>query len=166
MQINKEQVMQFLPHRDPFLFIDSIENIKKNEIELNPGDITTCQDTIGVETKAKFFVREDLEIFKGHFPGNPILPGVVQIEMMAQAACFAIAVRDQNPFEITLDVAFLSVNNAKFRKPVVPGLNLKIFTICTKCRGKFKEPMMTYDCSVIHENLVMSESSIFASVKY
>ena len=166
MYLDKEKIISFLPHRDPFLFLDSIESIKKNDKELEAGDITTNNDTLGVEIEANFHVRDDLQILRGHFPGNPILPGVVQVEMMAQASCFAITVRAADPFNINLDVAFMGINNSKFRKPVVPGMNLKIKCICTKCRGAFNNPIMSYDCKIFHEDILMSETTILAMVKY
>ena len=104
------------------------------------------KETVGVEIQASFYVREDLEILKGHFPGNPILPGVVQVEMMAQASCFVIPVRLLKPFEIDLKVAFMGIQSTKFRKPITPGMKLKIHCICRKCRGEFNKPIMSYDC--------------------
>ena len=166
MFINKEQIMQFLPHRDPFLFLDSIDSISKEGVELYPGDVADNKETVGVEIQASFYVREDLEILKGHFPGNPILPGVVQVEMMAQTSCFVIPVRLLKPFEIDLKVAFMGIHSTKFRKPIIPGMKLKIHCICRKCRGDFNKPIMSYDCKIWHEDKAMSEATIYATVNY
>ena len=68
LKYDREQVMRIIPQRDPILLIDSVE-------ELDPGNSIT----------ATFFVRPDMAIFQGHFPGNPILPGVYTVESAAQA---------------------------------------------------------------------------------
>jgi 3-hydroxyacyl-[acyl-carrier-protein] dehydratase len=90
MLMNKEQVMNFIPHREPFLFIDSVESVTYPGIDLKKGDLLEAKDTLNAEIVAHYRTKEDHPIFAGHFPGNPILPGVVQIEMMAQAAAFAL----------------------------------------------------------------------------
>src|SRR6056300_1235804 len=114
MIFNKEQVMAYLPHRDPFLFVDSVSHIEV--VEDKPIDIITTADLVGGKVVAHFYTREDHPIFAGHFPGNPILPGVVQIESMAQASSFIMTKIVQDPFNCNMDVALVSVSNAKFRK--------------------------------------------------
>lgn len=162
MLLNKEQVMEILPHREPFLFIDSIDELLLSNGEKLPGGETISYDQqIGCVVKASYFTREDHPIFEGHFPGNPILPGVVQVEMMAQASCFNLIQVDPLIHEKELEVALLRVEKAKFRKPVTPGMNIKINCVCTKVRGMFME----YDCSLFHEDQLMSEATVFASVK-
>ena len=72
---NEEQIKEILPHRDPFLFVEKMEIIED-----------------GVEGIGYKNITMDMDFFKGHFPGNPIMPGVIQIEAMAQVAgCVAIA---------------------------------------------------------------------------
>ena len=161
MLIGKEDVMKFIPHRDPFLFIDSVESVIQNEKELPMGNTIEKKELAGIEITANFFTRENLEIFKGHFPGNPILPGVIQIEMMAQACCFGMLVCLDDPLSHTLDVAFMSVNDVKFRKPVLPNTQLTIKANCKKVRGA----IMTYDCKLYHKDVLVSEASMFASLK-
>ena len=155
MKLTKDQVIEILPHRDPFLFIDEVYSIHAE------GEITAPKDLVGSVVQAGYFTREDHEIFKGHFPGNPILPGVVQVEMMAQATSFSLMLLDPELPNKQFDVALLSISNAKFRKPVLPNMQLTIKTTCKKLRANFLEN----DSQIFHEGELMSEATVFASFK-
>lgn len=163
MLFNKEQVLAFLPHRNPFLFIDTVESIEAIDDRAGTeiGLIKELKDLVGLKVNANFYTREDHPIFEGHFPGNPILPGVVQVEMMGQAACFAIAKMYEDVSNLTLGVALMGVSNAKFRKPVTPAMNLEVKAICTRARG----PIMSYDCQLFNDGELVSEASVLATVK-
>lgn len=142
--LTKEDVLKFLPHRSPFLFVDTVDSIVDGKVVAN------------------FYVDEKMDLFKGHFPGRPVLPGVIQIEMMAQAACMGLKIlfQEKDPSSIgKLEVALLKVENAKFRRPILPGMHLKIFAVCTKSRGKTH----CYDCHIKNDNEIMSEASLMAS---
>jgi 3-hydroxyacyl-[acyl-carrier-protein] dehydratase len=161
MVLTNQDVVTFLPHRDPFLFIDSVESVLTpggGPLSTEPLDLKQC---VGIEVVAHYRTRADHPIFAGHFPGNPILPGVVQVEMMAQATSFAIipAVKDFRAMK--LDVALLSVSEAKFRKPILPEMDLVIKTSCVKVRG----PMMSSDCKIFVNDQLMSEASVMASIR-
>jgi 3-hydroxyacyl-[acyl-carrier-protein] dehydratase len=97
------QIMDLLPHRYPFLLIDKI-------VEIN-GD----ESCIGIKN-----VTINEPFFQGHFPGRPIMPGVLLLEGMAQSAG-AICSLLQEQGRLPLKVYFLTINKAKFRRPVVPG---------------------------------------------
>jgi len=155
MLIDKEQVKAFLPHREPFLFIDSVESISGSI-----GPVKDVKTLEGTEVKTKYFIGKDHPVFEGHFPGNPILPGVLQVEMMAQTAGFTIARLYPWPFKnINLKMALLKVENAKFRKPITPEMELEIVSTCRR----FKKQMSTYDCQIYHKGTLMSEASLLAS---
>ena len=97
-----EEIMELIPHRKPFLFIDECEIIK------------TGEEGIG----NRIFL-EDEYFFKGHFPNMPIVPGVILIESMAQTAGIVISKKYENYNDKS--VLFMSVSKAKFRKPVYPN---------------------------------------------
>ncbi len=157
MLYNKEQVMAFLPHREPFLFIDSVESVRTDK-EIPGPETVTMKDLIASQVVCSYKVKKDHPIFEGHFPGNPILPGVIQIEMMAQAAAFAIHLIKGDVTKIDLDVKLLSVQYSKFRKPVLPEMDLFIKLECLKVRGF----MMTYKGAIFHQEELMSECEFLA----
>lgn len=102
MIINKDDIKNLIPHRSPFLFLDSCEIIKEGE------------QGIG---KYKFLSNE--YFFKGHFPDMPIVPGVILIEALAQTAGVVVSKKYENYNDKS--VLFMSVSKAKFRKPVYPN---------------------------------------------
>lgn len=162
MLLDNKKVREFLPHREPFLFIDSVESIHVENWKLgqDPIDPKLC---MGGSVKAHFYVRPEMDIFKGHFPGRPILPGVIQVEMMAQASSFVLLAVVAKTFKQSdLELALTGVTTAKFRRPVLPGMNLVLHTTMTK----FRTPMIASDCQIFHEGQLMSEASVLASVKF
>jgi len=108
MPIDKEGIKNIIPHRDPFLLIDEI-------IEMEPGKTIT-----GVK-----FVNADEYYFKGHFPQEPVMPGVLIIEALAQTGAVAILSLPEHKGKIAY---FGGIKNARFRQKVVPGdvLTLKV----------------------------------------
>ena len=106
MNIDKYEINKLIPHREPFLFIDNCVIIKN-----------------GIEGIGEKTFHDNEHFFKGHFPGMPIVPGVVLIEAMAQTAGIVISKKYEKYKDKS--VLFMSVNKAKFRKPVYP--NDKIF---------------------------------------
>tara|TARA_B100001109_G_scaffold249087_1_gene240612 strand:- start:501 stop:1889 length:1389 start_codon:yes stop_codon:yes gene_type:complete len=99
--MDAEQIMNILPHRPPFLFIDKILSISENSIR-------------GLK-----FVSPDEPYFKGHFPGRPVMPGVLQIEAMAQVG--GVLVLSTFPDPENYLTFFGRIENAKFKRPVEPG---------------------------------------------
>jgi 3-hydroxyacyl-[acyl-carrier-protein] dehydratase len=115
-KINLDEIRNLIPHREPFLFLDELTNIKR------------LKNATGVKT---FSNNEDF--FKGHFPGQPVVPGVILIEMMAQtaAALIAYSIKEETFDKI---VYLMNIENTKFRKPVFP--DMKIFTDVNALRSK------------------------------
>ena len=163
MVYDKEQVLSFLPHRNPFLFIDEVLKVEIPEAARGLPLPLKFTDLVGGKTVARFFVDDSMKVLEGHFPGSPIVPGVVQVEMMAQASCFLVTKSFDKPInEIKVEVALLGVDKARFRKPVVPPMELTIETELVKVRGN----IMAYDCKVYHQKELVSEASILATIKF
>jgi len=159
MKVTKESILKFLPHRDPFLFVDAVETVVPSR-QMSEGELLSVKEVPGSEVIAHWHARADHPIFAGHFPGKPILPGVVQVEMMAQAASFAYLLVYEKPYEMDMDVALLGVDKARFRKPVLPGMDLVIRAKCMKIRG----PINTFDCQIHVAGELMSECSVMAQI--
>jgi 3-hydroxyacyl-[acyl-carrier-protein] dehydratase len=159
--LNSEQVKKILPHRDPFLFIDSVESVNIPGIEYQKGKVYTLKEIGEAEVVAHYRTKKDHAIFAGHFPGNPILPGVVQVEMMAQATTFIVLLLQENHESMDLEVALLGIDEARFRKPILPEMDLKLVTKTLKIRGT----MLTSSCKIFHNDQLMSEATVLASLK-
>ena len=162
MLFDQEKVKNFLPHRDPFLFINSVESIEKEGWRFGEK-LENPKDAVGALVSARFYTERSLDIFKGHFPGKPIFPGVVQVEAMAQASSFAMVFFIDNPFELnTLDIALARVEQTRFRRPVLPDQNLKIEAEVIK----YRKPIIVTKCKVLSGGDVVSEATISSSVKF
>lgn len=115
--VDIERIMQMIPHRYPFLLVDKVINIVKDESAVGIKNVTVNEP---------FFV--------GHFPTKPIMPGVLIIESMAQTSALLVVETLGKATEGKL-VYFMSVDEARFRKPVLPGDVLEIHVQKIKSRG-------------------------------
>ena len=113
--LNKEQIKQIIPQREPFLMIDEVE-------ENIPGESCTAYK----------YVKEEEWYFKGHFPGNPIMPGVLIAESLAQTGAVSILGMEENKGKNAL---FGGIDKMKFKKQVVPGDTLKLEVKIIKRKG-------------------------------
>ena len=105
MLMNREEIMTFLPHRGPMLLLDSLEMT---------GESTA---------RGEYTARGDEWFFNGHFPGNPVMPGVIQLEILAQAA--SVLMRKELEGKTPL---YAAMNNVRFRRQVKPGDTLTLKT--------------------------------------
>lgn len=162
MIMDKNQVMKYLPHREPFLFIDSVKELILPDALKDQKGPFTPQQLVGGKSICSFKVNDSVKVLEGHFPDNPILPGVVQIEMMAQAASFLCFFCLTKPIEETkIEVALISVESARFRRPIVPPMELEIRSELTKVRGIFQQ----YKCEIYSGGELISECSVMATLK-
>ena len=117
--LDKKQIMELLPHREPMLLIDELINIKK---------LTSATAIVNVR-KDSFFVQ-------GHFPGEPVMPGVLIVEAFGQAAAALTAAGlDKKTYENKL-VFLMTIDKARFRNPVIPDCKLELNIEAIRSHGR------------------------------
>ena len=117
--LNKKQIMELLPHREPMLLIDELKNIKK---------LFSATAIVNVK-KDSFYVN-------GHFPGEPVMPGVLIVEAFGQAAA-ALTAHGIDPNEYKNKLVYLmSVEKARFRNPVIPDCKLELKIEAIRSHGR------------------------------
>jgi 3-hydroxyacyl-[acyl-carrier-protein] dehydratase len=118
VEVNIEDIKKVLPHRYPFLLVDRVLELEEKRI-LALKNLTANED-----------------FFNGHFPGRPMMPGVLQVEALAQAGCIMITKNEIEDPENSL-IVFTGIKQAKFRKAVVPGDQLLLEVVLTNLRRNF-----------------------------
>jgi 3-hydroxyacyl-[acyl-carrier-protein] dehydratase len=111
----REQIEAIIPHRDPFLFLDEV-------LELEPGRRVVARKS----------VRGDEWFFPGHFPGRPIMPGVIMVEALAQAGAVAVLAEEENRGKLAL---FAGIDDVRFKRIVEPGDELTLTCEIDSVRG-------------------------------
>lgn len=114
-ELNRAQIKEIIPHRDPFLFLDEV-------IELVPGEMVVALKAVKLEEPH----------FKGHFPDQPIMPGVLIVEALAQAGAVAALSAPGNEGKLVL---FAGIDGVRFKQRVVPGDTLRLEVEMTRMRG-------------------------------
>ena len=141
MILNIEEIKKLIPHREPFLFIEECTIIQKGKI----GESFRSFD------EAEYF-------FEGHFPDNPIVPGVVIVEAMAQTA--GVVVSDSLIKSDGQSVLFMSINKAKFRKPVLPNYKIKFYVqMINNIKNVYK-----FNGKAYHKESLVAESEFSAMI--
>jgi UDP-3-O-[3-hydroxymyristoyl] N-acetylglucosamine deacetylase/3-hydroxyacyl-[acyl-carrier-protein] dehydratase len=136
--LDSDEIMQILPHRYPFLMVDRI-------VSFDEGG-TKC---VGVKS-----VTINEPFFQGHFPGHPVMPGVMQVEAMAQVASLLLFKLAKTSSRIGY---FMSADDVKFRKPVLPGDTIFIHAELTKARG---ERLAKAKCFCVVNDAIVSEGEL------
>ena len=138
MDIN--EIKSYLPHRYPFLLVDRIVEIEERKI-------------VGIKN-----VTVNEPFFVGHFPEHPVMPGVLIIEALAQTCGVLALKREENKGKLAY---FVSINNAKFRKPVFPGDTLRLEVEVTKHKPRL---VQAHGTARVGETIVTEADLLFAIV--
>ncbi|MGE0763488.1 MAG: 3-hydroxyacyl-ACP dehydratase FabZ [Bdellovibrionales bacterium] len=148
-KMNPAEIMAVLPHRFPFLMIDRV-------LDVVPGPDPEAR--LGRKATVIKNVTMNEQFFVGHFPGRPIMPGVLILEALAQAGCMAFyKPSDANS---KIEVAIASVRDARFRRPVIPGDTLVMTAEIIKDRGQ----MIVLHCEAKVDGQPVAEAEILASI--
>lgn len=140
--LNKKEIKEIIPQREPFLMIDEVE-------EYTPGERAIAYKNVDINEW----------YFKGHFPGKPIMPGVLIAESLAQAGAIAILSMEENKGKNAL---FAGIDKMKFKKMVVPGDRLKLEVNIIKRKGPIG---VGEGIATVNGNLVAKGEFTFAVVE-
>ena len=161
-ELGIDEILCVLPHRYPFLLVDRVLEIKPAKpLRLGMPDVELNAAREGSTARAIKNVTFNEPQFQGHFPENPIFPGVLTVEAMAQAAAFVTV-----PFVAAmhggnlprLGVVLAGFDGVRFRRPIRPGDQMEIRVTATHCRGQ----IWTFDGQVLIEGKKAAEGSFLA----
>lgn len=143
MKVNMDinEIKTYLPHRYPFLLVDKIVDIEELKIT-------------GIKN-----VTVNEPFFQGHFPGHPVMPGVLIIEALAQTCGVLALKREENRGKLAY---FVSINNAKFRKPVFPGDTLTLEIVVTRHKPNI---VQAHGVAKVGNNVAAEADLLFAIVE-
>ena len=157
--LEQRQIQEFLPHRPPFLLVDRILDITSENDLMDESP----KSKVGIQVVGIKNVSMNEPFFQGHFPGIPIMPGVLILETMAQVASFSMypagikKIREQNEM---FQCVLVGVDGARFRVPVTPGDVLKIETVVVGCRTS----LWSFECKGTVDGKLVAEAKIMANL--
>ncbi len=136
-----DEIMDLMPHRYPFILIDRI-------IEIEPGKHCTVIKNVTINEP----------FFQGHFPNQPVMPGMLILESMAQAGAFLVLNSVEDP--LSRNMFFSAVEKAKFRKPIIPGDQVRLEMDLLKIRMK----VVKLGGTAYVDDKVVAEANIMANI--
>jgi len=136
-----KQIMECIPHRYPFLLIDRVLDYEEEKWIKAIKNVTITEP-----------------FFQGHFPGEPVMPGVLMVEALAQAGGVLALLNGENKEKLAF---FMTIDNVKFRKPVIPGDQLLLHVIVTK---RIRQNIIKTHGEVLVDNKVVCEGDLMFSV--
>ena len=143
ISLNKKEIADLLPHREPMLLIDELQNIKKL-----------------FSARAIVYVRKESFFVQGHFPGEPVMPGVLIVEAFGQAAAALTAHGiDKTTYENKL-VFLMGIEKARFRSPVIPDCKLELNIEATRSHGR----VWKYKGEAFVDNIKMADAIWSATI--
>ena len=137
--LNIQQIKEIIPHHFPFLLVDRI-------IEIEEG-----KRAVGIKN-----VTANEEFFNGHFPGYPVMPGVLIVEALAQVSAVIMLIKEDNRGKIGL---FAGIDNCRFKKQVHPGDQLRLEVTMTRVRGSIAK---AYAIATVDDGIVCEADVTFA----
>lgn len=145
--LNSIEIQKRIPHRFPFLLIDRVDSFSHGPDE---------KKLVGRKIVCTKNVTFNEPFFQGHFPNNPVMPGVLQVEAMAQAGAIACVPGEDDK----VDVLIAKISDARFRKPVVPGDTLKVHAeIVAEKRG-----VLSVKCEMYCDGELVSNVQVMAKI--
>jgi 3-hydroxyacyl-[acyl-carrier-protein] dehydratase len=139
-ELDVNEIMKMIPHRYPFLMIDRVADIKVGESAVGEKAVTVAEPH-----------------FQGHFPQRPIMPGVLIVEAMAQTAA-VLVVHSLGEEALNKLVYFMTIDSARFRKPVTPGDMLRIHVVRKQNRG----PVWKFEGKAMVDGSLVAEATFAA----
>ncbi len=140
--IETKEILTMIPHRYPFLLVDRLVDVRRDHSAIGIKNVTMNEP-----------------FFQGHFPGHPVMPGVLIIEAMAQTAA-GLVISTLGPEAGIPVVYFMSIENAKFRKPVTPGDTLRLTLTKERRRGQ----VWRFEGVARVDGVVVAEAGITAMI--
>ncbi len=138
--LKKEDILKYLPHRDPFLFLDEIH--------------------LDQDLKSFLYLDPSWELFKGHFPEEKIFPGVLQVEFLAQSSFFLFYPQE------SVSIRLVSVEKSKFKQPCFPEMTLEGRVHLDQQRGSLEKGLFaSFSGQIYHHENLMMESYFMAFLK-